>query len=106
MHKHTVKQSGPNGPFELKRDGYDCRCPKTAVLVPVQTQTGGVVPQPSQFNCSTACPLASVITGSKDGEVRVYYITECTGRTLEYDLPDGIELYEKKPTILGGFGRA
>ncbi len=108
MHYHTVKKN-PNNSYTLQRDGNDCRCPKSTVVIPVQNAMGHGL-QPTQMGCSTLCPFASIAatklfkdvegTGGREeaGEGLVYVI-ECEGQRKQIELQEPKQ-EEKKSNLI------
>lgn len=109
MHHHTVKKN-PNGSYTLVRDGNDCRCPKSMVVVPVQLAMGQQALQPTQMGCSTLCPFASIAAsklfkdvegtdGRQEAGEGLIYIIECEGQKKTIELQEPAEEKKQSPLI-------
>lgn len=100
MHTYTAEQQADKS-WQIKRDDTPLSCPKTAVVVPQQSNVSGQVQMlPIKFPCSTNCPFASIVDKNSPGcshlEDKKAYKINCEAAFLLLSL-DEMNEFKKEP---------
>lgn len=105
MSNYTIKKSENHG-MVLQKDGVETFCPfQPPVLMPIQTNTGGMTMSIIRMPCGTNCPhskLIPVIDLKDSSKNYMTYEITCNGSIVRFNVTEkqDEEIKPKKPNLI------